>query len=171
MSEPFIGEIKLLGFGWAPRGWALCDGAALPVQQNAALYSLLGIQFGGDGRQTFKLPDLRGRTPVGIGGANRYVTGAAFGEERVVLKADQLPRHIHTVYGSNAPSDKFQAAGANDVFGTTLQPLFGTGVSGKTPMSAGCVSPTGPGGGHNNMQPSLVMNFCIALMGLYPQRD
>lgn len=171
MSEPFVGEIKLFGFGWAPRGWALCDGAALPVQQNAALYSLLGIQFGGDGRQTFKLPDLRGRTPVGIGGANRYPTGASFGVERVVLSPAALPIHNHAVYGSSAASDKLLAPGANDVFGTTLQPLFRTGTGGKTALSAGSVSSTGAGEGHNTMQPSLVLNFCIALMGLYPQRD
>lgn len=171
MSEPFVGEIKLYGFDWAPRGWAHCDGATLPIQQHAALYSLLSTQFGGDGRQTFKLPDLRGRTPVGIGGTNRYVTGAAFGEERVVLKADKLPPHNHTVYGSNAASDKFLAPGVNDVFGTTLQPIFRTGTGGKTALSAGSVSPVGHGEGHNTMQPSLVMNFCIALMGLYPPRD
>lgn len=169
MADPFVGEIKMFSFNWVPRGWALCNGAQLAIQQNAALYSLIGIQFGGNGSTTFNLPDLRGRTPVCSG--NQYMTGNALGVEAVTLDVNTMPPHTHAVYGSSAAANKGVAVGANDLLAVTTQSIYSPGSGGSVAMNPATVSSAGGGQGHNNMQPSLVTNFCIALTGTYPMRN
>lgn len=165
MSEPFIGEIRMSGFNFAPRGYAMCDGQTLPINQNQALFSLLGVIFGGDGRTNFKLPDLRGRAPMHAGG----FPGANGGQEAVTLNESQIPPHRH---GTQATSDA----------ATDLNPdgkVFATAAGGRAPLTpfgaAGdaalnSLSATG-GQGHNNMQPYLPISFYIALTGIFPPRN
>ena len=185
MSDPFIGEIKIWAFPWAPRGWALCDGTILTIQQNTALYSLLGTQFGGDGKTTFALPDLRGRTPVGttwgtsVGGAV-YETGTVAGAETVTLSSATVLSHVHSVNAYAVDGNAPFPAGAD--FGA---PVPGPGatanfsvyspdttqtVPNPAVLASGTVAVAGSNLGHNNMQPYGVVNFCIAIQGNYPQR-
>ena len=167
MSEPFIAEIRIMGFNFPPRGWATCDGQILPINQNQSLFALLGTAYGGDGRSTFALPDLRGRSPRHNGGAN----GASAGEENVSLTTAQIPGHGHTVQGTtNAANltDPADALQANT--GAARRPItpYVTGNN-LTPMVATAAS--AGGAGHNNMQPYLTLNFVIALQGLFPSRN
>lgn len=174
MAEPYIGEIRLFSFGYAPKGWATCDGQTINIVQNQALYSLLGTTYGGDGVTTFKLPDLRGRTTLHRSSA--YQEGAAGGAETVALATTaQLPAHTHllaanTAAGSsNVPQGNLLAA-VQDSSGTK----FGYAVAKAIPaatLAPGSISSTGGSSGHNNMQPTLVINYCIALTGYYPPRS
>lgn len=168
MADPFIGEIKMYSFNWVPRGWALCDGTSKPIQQNAALYSLLGLQFGGNSTN-FNLPDLRGRTLVASG--QNYATGNSFGVEALVLNLNTMPPHTHQVFGSSATANKGTAVGANDLLAVTTQPIYAAATGGNVALNPATVGLTGAGQGHNNMQPSVVTNFCIALTGVYPSRN
>ncbi|WP_372728696.1 phage tail protein [Nocardioides sp.] len=162
MSEPFLGELRMMSFSFPPRGWALCDGQILPISQNQSLYSLLGTTYGGDGRTTFGLPDLRGRTAVHAG--DGLSLGQKLGSEAVTLTADQVPSHTHTVRASASPGDQpipSILAGANNLYGppadlTTIHPQT-VGVTGGT--------------AHGNLQPYLVTSWCIALQGLFPSRN
>lgn len=165
MSEPFLAEIRIVGFGFAPRGWAFCDGQMLPISQNQALYSLLGTMYGGDGRTTFALPDLRGRVPIHTG--NGFHEGRWGGEEAHQLTVQEMPRHAH-LQGSGDraterdPADRVLASRPRRGERIYAEPgdLVGSGAS-----------QTGGGSAHSNMQPYLVVNFCIALQGLFPSRD
>ncbi len=167
MSEPFLAEIKIVGFNFAPRGWAMCDGQILPINQNQSLFSLLGTHFGGDGRTSFALPDLRGRSPRHIGGN----PGGRAGEENHPLTTAEIPAHDHPVQGSTNASDTTDPTDAVQgnagggrrpvtpyVTGNNLTPMVESGV-------------TGSGAGHNNMQPFLTLTFVIALQGLFPSRN
>ena len=177
MAEPFIGEIKMFGFKWAPKDWALCDGTLLPVNQNQALYSLLGTNYGGDGRTSFGLPEMRGRTPVHIGTSQLGQTvnlGQFGGFEKVPLNLNQMGAHTHTMQAST------DAGETKSLSGTVLAESTNNGApggnvygaaAGLTALDAGSVSNTGGGQPHDNMQPSLVVSFCIALKGLYPSRN
>lgn len=172
MAEPFIGEIRLFSFGFAPSGWATCDGQVLPINQNQALYSLLGVTYGGNGTTNFNLPDLRGRTMLHR--SNGYLEGAKGGTESVALTAaSQLPLHTHALAansgpsGTNTPKDDVLAT----VAGTTT---FAYATAKATPaaiLAAGALSQSGASAPHNNMQPSLIINYCIALTGYFPQRS
>ena len=166
MSEPFLAEIKMVGFNFAPRGWAFCDGQTLPINQNQSLYSLLGTTYGGDGRTSFALPDLRGRTPMHR--ADGHPLAQKSGAETVSLTAAEIPAHTHTVKASSSA-------------GTTIAPL-GTVLAGAdiyrdpeagstTALRSGTVTDAGGGQAHENMQPYLAINFCIALRGLFPSRN
>jgi microcystin-dependent protein len=170
MSEPFLGEIRIVGFNFAPRGWAFCDGQILPINTNQSLYSLLGTTYGGDGRTSFALPDLRGRTPFHVG--DGYSLGQKGGAETVTLNVNELGAHNHALKGSSAPADKWAPA-ANRTLATgtdATDPLYK--VSGSlTGMNSGVVTHVGGSQAHNNMQPSLVVSFCIALLGLFPSRN
>jgi microcystin-dependent protein len=186
MADPFVGEIKMWMMSWAPRGWAFCNGAILPIQQNAALYSLLGTQFGGDGKTTFGLPDLRGRVAIGtttsvVSGLSTYKTGAAGGTETVTVTPNQVPSHTHAVVGDSNPGNAIPPTGAYlatavsntsanflpyAASGATLDATLYTG----TAASSGTVSSAGGNQPHANMQPFTVINFTIATAGLYPQR-
>ncbi|MEM6455609.1 MAG: tail fiber protein [Acidobacteriota bacterium] len=173
MSEPFLAEIRIVGFNFAPRGWAFCDGQILPINQNQSLYSLLGTTYGGDGRTSFALPDLRGRTPIHVGrsnGGGDHMLGQMSGEETHTLAGNEMPQHDHGFQASNdqvnfpgSQGSFFGRGGAGD-----LQYADPAGLSG---LKSGTVTNVGGGQAHNNMQPYLAINFCIALQGLFPSRN
>jgi microcystin-dependent protein len=177
MSDYFLGEIRMFGFNFAPRDWAMCQGQSMPIQQNAALYSLLGIRYGGDGKTVFQLPDLRGRVPISQGIAvsgTLYELGNRAGVETLALTAAQAPPHTHDmeVVGAPgttaAPSGLYFSGVVNDASGNP-HPIYAVASGGG---SAAAVNPatvsTSGGGAHNNMQPFSVLNFCISLVGIYP---
>jgi microcystin-dependent protein len=167
MSEPFLAEIKIVGFTFAPRGYALCDGQLLPISQNQALFALLGTTYGGDGRTTFALPDLRGRVPVHEG--DGYSLGIRSGQEGIALSLNELPAHLHRAEASN--SDATQNAPQGNVWAAKRSGTnYGTAPP-NTALSPESISTVGGGQPHNNMQPYLVLNFVIALQGLFPSRN
>ncbi|HEX7774003.1 MAG TPA: tail fiber protein [Pyrinomonadaceae bacterium] len=172
MSEPFLSEIKIVSFNFPPKGWALCNGQFLPINQNQALFSLLGTTYGGNGQTTFALPNLRGRVPIHMG--NGHTLGEAAGTTAVTINIQQLPTHLHALQAStqqanvatlvtppaNTPNILAAVTGAQ--YGpaqslTTLHPTSVTNVGGSQP--------------HNNMMPYLVLNFIIALQGIFPSRN
>jgi len=172
--EPFIGQIQAFGFNFAPRGWALCNGQLLPINQYQALFSLLGTTYGGDGRTSFGLPDLRGRVPIHSGngpGLTPKRLGEKGGAETTTLTTNQIPSHSHSVVikaleegNSDDPEGKLIAGNGLSSFGSdnssTLKNL--------KPIDS---SNTGASQSHNNMQPYLCINFCIALQGIFPSRS
>lgn len=170
MSEPFLAEVRMVGFNFAPRGWAFCDGQILPINQNQALYSLLGTIYGGDGRTSFALPDLRGRTPIHVGSSDGGVShreGEKSGEEAHTLSVAEMPQHRHAVQASSAGADAPTPQGnvfaaANNVYHDAAN---------LTGLRVGTIAPVGGGQPHENMQPYLAVNFCIALRGLFPSRN
>ena len=188
MSEPFIGQIQTYGFNFAPRGWAKCDGQLLPISQNTALFSLLGTIYGGDGRTTFALPDLRGRAPMHQGngpGVSTRKIGQRPGTEYVTLNVAQMPAHDHTGEATLSGNVKCNsgAGNADSPVGNSLAQIARTNQYSTTgpnaDMAEGTLDAagnltTGNAGGsqsHSNMQPSLVINYCIALVGLFPSRS
>ncbi|MCZ8513241.1 tail fiber protein [Paenibacillus filicis] len=167
MSEPFLGEIKLISFNFAPKGWALCDGQLMPINQNQALFSILGTTYGGDGRLNFGLPDLRGRVPVSAG--NGIVLGEKQGEEAHTLNISELPAHTHKISGSKAQAVSRTVSG--QVWGLTAASSYNTLSAlpaGDGVLSPAAVSNAGGSQPHINMQPYLTINFCIALQGIFP---
>lgn len=171
MAEPFVGEIKMLGFGWAPRNWAKCDGTLMPINENAALFSLLGTTFGGDGRTTFGLPEMRGRAPVHPG--NEIVGQGQYGGfETVILSQHTMPVHTHTFNATDTAGTKsFVNVDDEDTLANaTTHDLYADPGS-LQQMNTATSSSTGGGLGHNNLQPSLVINFVISLAGTYPSRN
>jgi microcystin-dependent protein len=171
MSEPFVGEIRMFGGNFAPQGWALCDGQLLPVSQNDALFSLLGTIYGGDGRTTFGLPDLRGRIPIHAGqgpGLGPYPLGAKGGAEAVTVTANQLPLHSHPVQASPALATLGNPGGAV-LAETRSDDLYLDDVPAvdMAPTSVGAAGGSQP---HTNLQPFLCVTFVIALFGIYPSR-
>ncbi|MGD2111335.1 MAG: tail fiber protein [Phycisphaerae bacterium] len=165
MSEPFLSEIRIFGFNFAPRGWAKCDGQILPIAQNQSLYSLLGTTYGGDGRTSFALPDLRGRVPLHTG--NGINLGAKLGEETHQLTTSEMPDHAHVCEVSTTDANAPQAN--NGVLGKANN-LYRQPTN-LTPLSSQTLANTGGSQGHQNMQPFIVLNFCIALTGLFPSRN
>ena len=167
MSEPFLAEIKLVGFNFAPRGWAFCNGQILPINQNQSLYSLLGTTYGGDGRTSFALPDLRGRTAIHKG--TTVTLGQRAGTENEVLSIAEIPSHSGKYMGSadqatsSSAANNILASEARRGIEAYTDPNNLVGLSGDTS--------TGGGQGHNNMQPYLTVNFIIALQGLFPSRN
>lgn len=173
VGDNFIGEIRMFSFGWPPNGWALCNGATLQIQQNQALYALLGVQFGGDAKTNFGLPDLRGRTPVyGVGFQNVSNAG---GQEQVTLTTDTIPTHVHAFYATTNTATAGSAQGnvlaavKPDASGKTWPIYSGAPTTGS--LAGGTISAEGGSQPHDNMQPFTVMNYCIALMGLFPSRS
>lgn len=183
MSEPFLGEIKIWAMSWAPTNWALCNGALINITQNQALYSLLGIQFGGDGKTTFALPDFRGRVAMGTNTTQQsrtlYQTGNSGGAEQVTLTATQVPTHTHSVVADNAvggapaPTSAYLATvQSNTSANFDTYAVVSSAGSLNTPLNSGTVAPAGGGGAHGNMQPFSVLNFTICTVnGLYPTRN
>lgn len=170
MSEPFLAEIKIVGFNFAPRGWALCDGQILPINQNQSLYSLLGTTYGGDGRTTFALPELRGRTPIHKGSSNgaSHPLGQKTGEERHTLSLGEIPSHDHGLRGTNSQGNGDQPE--NNVLARASLVTYGPAAN-LVGMDAQSVANTGGGQSHENMMPFLTLNFAIALQGLFPSRN
>ena len=172
MAEPYVSEIRMFSFNWAPIGWSQCNGQSMPIQQNAALYSLIGTRFGGDGQNNFLLPDLRGRVPVGQAAMNQNQSGGA---ENVALTLAQLPQHTHIVNATTANGDvkpytnAFFAAGYDKP--KSASTVVYAGAANLTALNQQTISSVGGGASHNNMQPSLVVNFCIATTGYYPSRN
>ena len=173
MSEPFIGQITIFGGTFAPRNWALCDGQLLSIAQNTALFSILGTTYGGDGRTTFGLPNLQGRLPMhpgsGPGLSNRRL-GQIGGTEKVTLTAQQVGGHTHTVRVSPSPGEGPDPAG--NALGRSVGALvYRSPAAGLVPMATDAVGTTGGGQAHDESQPFLVLNFIIALAGLFPSRN
>ena len=166
MSEPFLAEVRIVGFNFPPRGWAFCNGQFLPINQNQALFSLLGTTYGGDGRTTFALPDMRGRTPLHVGSG--HPLGQRSGEETHSLASNEMPQHTHTAMVSSA--EPTSPVPTDNVLGASLNELYASPAD-LVGLQAGTVGNTGGGQGHENMQPYLALNFCIALQGLFPSRN
>lgn len=167
--DPFIGTIMPVGFGFAPKNWALCNGQLLSIQQYQALFSLIGTYFGGDGVRTFALPDLRGRTPVGLIG----LPGVVYGTETVTLTPDQMASHSHIFeVTTTAGASSRPGSAAGKLFGAspTAQTLYAQPTS-EVPLAPVNVGPSGGGGPHDNMQPYLTVNYIIALFGIFPSRS
>lgn len=167
--DPFVGQLVLVPYDFAPNGWALCNGQLLPIAQNEALFTLLGTIYGGDGVSTFALPDLRGRVPVSSGqgpGLSSYVVGQTFGTESVMLETTQIPSHTHSV---NCDSAKGKEAGPTGLFPAEASTKIYAGTA-NAQMNAGMIGGTGGGAAHENRQPSLVLNWIIALQGVFPSR-
>jgi microcystin-dependent protein len=166
MSEPFLAEVRMVGFNFAPRGWAFCDGQILPINQNQSLYSLLGTAYGGDGRTSFALPDLRGRTPIHEDG--NHSLGSKSGQENHTLVNAEIPSHTHVAQATSAAVSTADPSG-NLLGSNAGNPYHAFGTA--TEMAADTVENTGSGQAHPNMQPYLAVNFCIALRGLFPSRN
>jgi len=179
--EPFLGQLMCVGFGFAPSGWATCEGQLLQISSNSALFSLLGTTFGGDGRTTFGLPDLRGRVPIGRGqgpGLPNYTWGAEGGTYQNILNVNQLPPHDHPFLVSSANATQSAATGGSSIAtpgvqsGRTFTPGYGFNSSTpNTVLNAASISNTGSASAVNNMQPYVGMYWIIALVGLYPSRS
>ena len=170
MSEPFLSEIRMVGFNFAPRGWAFCDGQILPINQNQSLYSLLGTTYGGDGRTSFGLPDLRGRVPMHMGATSGdfHPLGQKSGEETHTLSVNELPNHSHQAYATNEDATKVSPGiGGDRVLGNANSLVY----SDRSDVTLNANTLANTGGGHENRQPYLVVNFCIALQGLFPSRN
>ena len=163
MAEPFLSELRIMSFVFAPKGWALCNGQLLPINQNQALFSLLGTTFGGDGRVNFALPDLRGRVPIHVGSG--HTLGEKGGEQAHTLSIAELPTHTHAAVGSStatggnaSPNGRF-LGGGNNVYHTP---------SNLTSLNPATIANVGGSQAHLNMQPFLTLSFCIALQGIFP---
>ena len=174
MSEPFLAEVRIVGFNFAPRGWAFCDGQILPINQNQSLYSLLGTTYGGDGRTSFALPDLRGRTPIHVGRSNggaEHLLGQKSGEETHTIAANEMPQHQHTIHGTSSTADQIDPTGRFPAqTPTPVANLYRTDGA-TTSLASTALLNVGGGQAHENMQPFLSLNFCIALQGLFPSRN
>jgi microcystin-dependent protein len=170
--EPFIGQIIMFGGNFAPRGWAFCDGQLLPISSNSALFSILGTTYGGDGRTTFALPDLRSRVAIHPGrgpGLSDYRLGQKGGAENVTLTANQIPSHNHAIRAANTGGDDTNPTTANG-FGSASDDLYIEDAPSST-MQSGIVTNTGGSQAHTNIQPFQCVNFIIALQGIYPSRS
>ena len=163
MAEPFLSEIRLMSFVFAPKGWALCNGQLLPINQNQALFSLLGTTFGGDGRVNFALPDLRGRTPIHVGSG--HTLGERGGEQAHTLSMAEMTMHTHSLNANTGNGTV--GTGAGNVYAKALANAYGAPQS-LTAMSTSAVTNTGGSQAHLNMMPFLTLSFCIALQGIFP---
>ena len=177
MSDPFIGQIMMFAGNFAPRGWALCQGQLLPIAQNTALFSILGTTYGGDGRNTFALPDLRGRLPMQPGqgpGLSPRTLGEQGGSQTVTLLSTQMPAHTHMLAASGAQADQFSPEGhvsAVQVDLNSQQPVNTYASAPNTTMNPAAIGVAGGNQPHDNMSPFLCINFIIALQGAFPSRD
>lgn len=168
MSEPFLGEIKVISWNFPPKGWTFCNGQLLPINQNQALFSILGTTYGGDGRQTFGLPDLQGRTPLHVG--NGFTLGEHAGETAHTLGLSELPAHTHTLQGAAVNGDTPVPGPPLGPPATTLanvNNLYSSAPPNQT-LSPGSIASAGGSQPHENMSPYLVLNFIIALTGIFP---
>jgi microcystin-dependent protein len=174
MSNPFVAEIRMLGFNFPPKGWAFCDGQLLPISQNTALFSLLGTFYGGDGKSTFALPDLQGNVPIGQGqgaGLAAYFIGEESGSEFITLLQSEIPIHSHTLVG-NATKNGLNPSPAPDQILAKSQGgnVYTQNTASLAQMNLQTLGIAGGSLPHNNMMPFLVVNFCIAMQGVFPPR-
>jgi microcystin-dependent protein len=165
MAEPFLSEIRIMSFNFAPKGWAMCNGQIMPINQNQALFSLLGTTYGGDGQTTFALPNLQGRVPIHDGSG--FTLGQGGGEQAHTLSIAETPTHTHTLMGSNVAAETNVATGAylgivNNAYG---------GPANLVTLSPAEVGNAGGSQAHENMEPYLTLTFCIALQGIFPSRN
>lgn len=172
MSTPFLGEIKIVAFNFAPKGWAQCNGQLLPINQNQALFSILGTTFGGDGRVNFALPDFRGRIPLHVGSS--VTLGQAAGEELHTVSMSEMPAHNHFVNASSAQADttfiQTASPAGQSLFGTVAGGIYGA-FAALQPMNPETITNFGGSQPHENRQPFLVLCFIIALQGIFPSRN
>ena len=167
MADPFLAEIRIMSFSFPPKGWALCDGQLLPINQNQALFSLLGTTYGGDGRVNFALPDLRSRVPIHEG--NGHTLGERGGEQAHSLTSAELPTHIHTANASSSQGNSVVPTGA--VLASPLNQTYRPQDNSLTGLIPGTVTNVGGSQAHQNMQPFLTVSFCIALQGIFPSQN
>jgi microcystin-dependent protein len=165
VSTPYLSEIKIMSFPFAPKGWAQCNGQLLPINQNQALFSLLGTMYGGDGRTTFALPNLQGRVPIHMGSG--FPQGSLGGEQAHTLTLGEAPLHVHAAYGTSSDGDSPIPAGnflgaADNMYAPLSNPVA---------LTPATVTNAGGSQAHENMQPYLVLNFCIALQGIFPSQN
>jgi microcystin-dependent protein len=169
MAEPFLSEIRIMSFGFAPKGWAQCNGQLLPINQNQPLFSLLGTTYGGDGRVNFALPDLRGRVPIHMG--TGHTLGERGGEQAHTLTVGELPTHIHFAQANNTVAA--QADPTNAFFAqapAAIGTVYNTNAASLVAMNPAAVGNTGGSQPHVNMEPFLTLTFCIALQGIFPSQ-
>lgn len=172
MAEPFLSEIRIMSFVFAPKGWALANGQLLPINQNQGLFSLLGTTFGGDGRVNFALPDLRSRTPIHVGSG--HTLGERGGEPAHTLSIAELPTHTHVLSGNSTNATAFVPTGSllakGATAGATPSPInyYTTNITNLVALNPGTVLNTGGSQAHLNLQPFLTLSFCIALQGIFP---
>lgn len=167
MSDPYLGEIKVISFNFPPRGWAFCNGQSMPINQNQALYSVLGTQYGGDGITTFMLPNLQGRTAIHQG--QGYQVGTAGGEAAHTLTINELPRHTHQAMGQSAVSSPGVSPAGSVWAGVSNADLFAAIPAGQ--MSPNAIGMAGANQPHQNTPPFLALNYVIALQGIFPSRN
>ena|ERR1700674_1981257 len=173
MANPFVAEIRIFPFNFAPKGWAFCDGQLLPISQNTALFSLLGTTYGGDGKSTFALPNLQGQTPMQQGqgpGLSLRDLGETSGEETVTLLQTEMPAHVHGVMAATSGGQPGPGGNAWGSGLKTAAPLYAPSGANNVQMNPFALSIAGGNLPHNNLQPYLTLNFCIALQGVYPPR-
>ena len=167
MSTPFLSEIRIMSFGFAPKGWALCNGQLLPINQNQALFSLLGTTYGGDGRVNFALPNLQGNVPIHMG--NGHTLGERGGEQAHTLTTSEFPLHNHVLNGTSDPGTLIIAAG--NLLGTTPSQEYQAPDKNPVAMNPASIANVGGSQAHLNMQPFLTLNFSIALQGVFPSQN
>lgn len=165
MATPYISEIRIMSFNFAPKGWAQCNGQLMAINQNQALFSLLGTTYGGDGRTTFGLPNLQGRGPVHKGSG--FTQGQIGGEQTHTVSSPEQPAHTHSAWGTSSVPDTAVPAGN---YLAAVQGLYGP-VADVTPLHLSTITNAGGGQPHENMQPYTVLNFCIALQGVFPSQN
>lgn len=173
MSDQFVAEIRIFPFNFPPTGWAFCDGQLMPISQNTALFSLLGTTYGGDGKSTFALPDMQGNVPMQPGqgqGLSDRVLGEMSGVESITLLVSEIPVHTHQLRASIEPGDNRLPSATVTLATSTGAFAYVGGSPQLTTMAFQALPPAGGGLPHNNMQPYLTLNFCIALQGIFPQR-
>lgn len=166
MAQPYVGEIRMFAGNFAPAGWAICNGQQIPISENDTLFNLIGTTYGGDGRTTFAVPDLRGRAPMHYG--NGYVIGQVAGTENVTLTTQQIPAHTHGMQASGGAPNS--TSPTNSFLGTSSQVTMYFGDPPNVNMNANAISAVGGNQPHENMQPYLVINYIISLYGLYPSQ-
>lgn len=167
MAEPFLSEIRIFSFNFPPKGWAFCNGQFLPINQNQALFSLLGTTYGGNGQTTFALPNLQGRVPIKEGAG--HTLGEAAGSSAVTISQQTMPQHLHFLQGTTTVANSVTLPGA--VPGTFNVAIYSNNISNLAAFDPSSVTNVGGSQAHTNMMPYLVLNFCIALQGIFPSQN